>query len=192
MTGNGGNADVGAGSIAVDDDEWHFLALISNPVDGIVQLYVDGELEGESGGPNLEDNANPMMIGENPDARGRTWNGWVDDLAFYNRALTEEEVLALWNDGEGASVAEVFLGGGKPLGFRITDVALAGDQLTVTWASRGNATYAVDTSDTIPDPAGGVFWEEAADGVESGGEETSFSVAVPAGAKQVYVRVRQE
>ena len=51
LTGNGGNADVGAGSIPVDDDEWHFLALISNPVDEIVQLYVDGEFEGESGAP---------------------------------------------------------------------------------------------------------------------------------------------
>ena len=90
MTGNGGNADVSQGLTPVDDDEWHHLALVSTPEEGVI-LYVDGEVEGESGAPNLEDNNNPMMIGENPDARGRTWNGLVDDLAFFNVPITEEK-----------------------------------------------------------------------------------------------------
>jgi hypothetical protein len=96
LTGNGGNADVSPGSTAVNDDAWHHMVLVSTPDEGVV-LYVDCEIEGESGPPNLENNDMPMMIGENPDARNRTWNGCIDDLAVWNRPLTEEEVAELWD-----------------------------------------------------------------------------------------------
>ncbi|MDA0811069.1 MAG: hypothetical protein O3C21_01560 [Verrucomicrobia bacterium] len=197
ITGNGGNGDVPNNrTVEPEDDEWHFLVLTSNPELDEAKLWVDGQLEGENTGLNLEDNSMPMMIGENPDARNRTWNGLVDDVAFFKKSLTEEEVLMLWNDGEGASVAQVFLGGGTPLGFRITNVEYltsvggAAAQVRVTWASRSGATYAVDQSQTIPENADG--WEEVADGVDSGGEATSFTIPVPVGANQLYVRVRQE
>ena len=184
MTGNGGNADVSAGSTAVDDDEWHHLALISIPDEG-VELYVDGELEGTSGPPNLEDNDLPMMIGENPDARGRTWNGLVDDLAFWNRALSESDVRTLWNDGEGRSPI-----GGTSLGFQITEaVYTPGDpaKITVTWQSRAGESFIVEQSTDVQN------WEELTDGLDSEGDTTSFEIDVSAPIpKSLYVRVRKE
>ena len=96
----------------------------------------------------------------------------------------------------GATVGEVFLGSGTPLGFRVINVEYingvdgAADQVTVTWVSKSNTTYAVDTSATLPAVENG--WEEQADGVESGGDETSFTADVAADATQLYIRVRQE
>ena len=197
ITGNGGNGDVpNSATVEPDDGEWHLLVLTSNPELDEAKLWVDGQLEGENAGLNLEDNANPMMIGENPDAPNRTWNGLVDDVAFFNRSLTEEEMLMLWNDGEGASVGQVFLGAGSPLGFRITNVEYlngadgAADQLKVTWVSSSGATYALDQSQTVPEDADG--WEEVADGVESEGDETSYSVDLSTESAQLYIRVRKE
>ncbi len=43
-------------------------------------------------------------IGTNPQNLTRCWDGMVDDVGYWNRTLTEAEVLALWNGGAGASV----------------------------------------------------------------------------------------
>jgi len=186
MTGNGGNADVSAGSISVDDDEWHHLVLISKPDEG-VQLYVDGELEGESGPPGLQDNDQPMMIGENPDARNRTWNGLVDDLAFICTCITEEQVLELWNDGEGKTVGEVFLGQSGGPGFQITEIVRAGNTVTITWPSRDGQSFIVEQGADLQN------WEELTDGHPSGGDETSFEVNLPDPAPdEFYLRVTRE
>jgi hypothetical protein len=186
MTGNGGNADVSAGSIAVDDDEWHHLALISTPEEGVV-LYVDGEIEGESGPPNLQDNDNPMMIGENPDARNRTWNGLVDDLAFFKVPITEEQVLEMWNDGEGKTVGEVFLGLSGGLPFQITEIVREGNTVTITWPSREGQSFIVEQTTDLES------FEELTDGHPSGGETTSFEVTLPdPSPEELYLRVTRE
>jgi len=36
-----------------------------------------------------------MFIGDNPEATGRYWDGLIDELRIYNRALSEEEILYL-------------------------------------------------------------------------------------------------
>jgi hypothetical protein len=199
ITGNGGNGDVpNSALVEPEDDEWHFLILVSNPELDLAQLWVDGQLEGENSGLALVNGGLPMMIGENPGARNRTWNGLIDDVAFFNRALTEDEHMQLWNDGEGATVDEVFLGGGSPLGFRITNIEIleaegeTPKRVRVTWASRDNQFYAVDTSTTIPVSVDD--WEEAADGVDSGGEETSFTINLTNNndVAELYIRVRVE
>lgn len=105
LTGNGGNADVAQGPTAVNDGEWHQVTLVSTPDVG-VKLFVDGAVEGESGAPILQNNDMPLMIGENPDARNRTWNGWIDEVAFWGRALSDDEVAQLWNGGAGIDLGE--------------------------------------------------------------------------------------
>ena len=107
LTGNGGNADVPAGTTDVNDGEIHHLALVSDPVNGTVDLWIDGAIEASNTNPNVEDGANPMMIGENPDARGRTWDGLIDDVAAWNRPLSADEIAAIWADGLGASIGSL-------------------------------------------------------------------------------------
>jgi hypothetical protein len=56
-----------------------------------------------------------MMIGENPEARGRTWHGMIDDVGIWDRPITEEEIALIYNDGGGtALVSAGAAGAGGP------------------------------------------------------------------------------
>ncbi|MCH2060961.1 MAG: hypothetical protein MK183_10075 [Verrucomicrobiales bacterium] len=101
ITGNGGNADVPAGPTNVNDGQIHHIVLVSDPAGGAVRLYIDGQLESTGAAPNLENNAQPMMIGENPDARNRTWSGLIDDIGIWDRPLTEDEISYIYRGGDG-------------------------------------------------------------------------------------------
>ena len=73
------------------------------------RLWVDG-VKVTGGVPNLgtdNDNDSNMMIGNNPDNTARGWDGVIDDVAIWNTALTDEEVLSIWNNGAGASIASL-------------------------------------------------------------------------------------
>ena len=111
---NGGNADVPAydgSAYPIDDGEYHHVAVVSVPEDR-VELWLDGDLVSTGPAPALENGANPMMIGENPDALGRTWDGGVDDVAAWNRPLSEDEVQRIFAQGqEGNSIGDLINGG---------------------------------------------------------------------------------
>ena len=111
LTGNGGNADVPGGTGDINDGELHHIVLVSDPENGEVRLYSDGELVSTGGAPAIQSNENPMMIGENPDARNRTWSGIIDDVGIWNRPLTEDEIVQLGENSIGALIG----GGGGPL-----------------------------------------------------------------------------
>ncbi|MEO1863655.1 MAG: LamG-like jellyroll fold domain-containing protein, partial [Verrucomicrobiia bacterium] len=104
FTANGGNGDVSQGTTDVSDGGVHHIVLVSDPDGGEVRFYVDGELEGTSGAPAIQSNDNPMMIGENPDARNRTWHGMIDDVGIWDRPITEEEIALIYNDGGGTAL----------------------------------------------------------------------------------------
>ena len=111
LTGNGGNGDVPGGTPDINDGELHHIVLVSDPENDEVRLYSDGELSSSNNGPAIQSNENPMMIGENPDARNRTWSGIIDDVGIWNRPITESEIALIWNGGSGGSLLS---GGGGP------------------------------------------------------------------------------
>ena len=104
LTGNGGNADVPGGTGDITDGELHHIVLVSDPENGEVRLYSDGELVSTGGAPAIQSNENPMMIGENPDARNRTWSGIIDDVGIWDRPITEAEIATIWNGGDGSTL----------------------------------------------------------------------------------------
>ena len=84
----------------INDGEWHHLVAVSDAdaVDFGTALYIDGELVASlADAPNLNTNGRPMAIGENPDANGRHWWGDIDDLALWNRVLSETEIQSIFN-----------------------------------------------------------------------------------------------
>src|SRR5204863_3232754 len=95
----------------VNDGQWHHFVAISD-LDAVnfgTALYVDGaQYSINATAPNLAANFKRVMIGENPDARGRYWNGLVDDVAIWNRVLTEPEISALYAGGAGKEIASFF------------------------------------------------------------------------------------
>jgi hypothetical protein len=83
--------------IAMADGHWHHIVGV---YDGSrFSLYVDGALSAyrEASG-RLATNGYPVCIGENYEQQGSYWNGWIDDVRIYNRALSAEEVARLCED----------------------------------------------------------------------------------------------
>ena len=84
----------------LEDGIWHHIAAT---YDGSVQkIYLDGLLLG------IKDNVGDMNINDShvfigSDGTGRYFNGWLDDVRIYNRALSNAEVGSLGSfdyDGE--------------------------------------------------------------------------------------------
>ena len=107
----------------INDDQWHHLALTN---DGArVRLYVDGRLTGgeafeHSGtlaarGPSLQSaagvelTAKSVFVGacndtSEPGPAKHFYQGLVDDLHVWNRALTPHEVATVWTEVTGKAV----------------------------------------------------------------------------------------
>ena len=80
-------------------EEWHHVAVTFD--EGDVKLYVDGSLEAGGSAPSpLAGNSLSLRIGADSDGQSLFY-GLIDDARVYNRALTEAEILAAMEGGEG-------------------------------------------------------------------------------------------
>lgn len=92
------------GTVNLADDELHHIAMVRNKVDQRLQLYIDGILKGEealsstiNAGPLFPAAPNePMAIGvwriANTTDLRQGFTGMIDDVKFYDRHLTREEI----------------------------------------------------------------------------------------------------
>ncbi|MEZ4619078.1 MAG: LamG domain-containing protein [Caldilineaceae bacterium] len=78
----------------VADTEWHQHCLVHDGA--TLSYYLDGQLA-VAADATLDTAANtPFVVGVRPDLESHTvFDGWVDDLRLYNRALTAAEVQSL-------------------------------------------------------------------------------------------------
>lgn len=95
----------------VNDGNWHHIVAIS-PLGGNAELWLDGALVSTGGVTNLASNGSArLMIGGNPDTAGdgfRTWDGGIDDIGMWNRALTGAEIGAIYAGGlQGVPLSQV-------------------------------------------------------------------------------------
>lgn len=97
----------GAGPIQSADNvftegAWHHVVVVySEPGNSELFAYVDGQLVASSGfGGTSSTSNNPIVVGDRSSG-GREYDGLVDELAIYDRALTPAEVVALYNGGTG-------------------------------------------------------------------------------------------
>ena len=72
---------------------------VSDPVTDRSSLYVDGDLESSQAGVRRQGNDMPMLLGENPDAPGRSWDGGIDDVAVFDQPLSADEVRTIYQRG---------------------------------------------------------------------------------------------
>ncbi len=106
--GNGiGNRELGGGvegSRAVNDGEWHHAAGV---YDGsVASLYIDGALDQSVKVPGrILTNDYPVLIGENAERTGREWNGMIDEVCIFRRALDANGVGALCAGDDPVTVA---------------------------------------------------------------------------------------
>jgi hypothetical protein len=109
LTWNGGNADVPNHDTPIDDGQFHHFVGVSMQGAG-VQLWQDGVLRVTGPAPANSDNnnANPVKIGANPDTNpNRSWDGVIDDVGIWGRALSAEEIAQLYNGGAGATIPQI-------------------------------------------------------------------------------------
>lgn len=85
----------------VNDGQWHHVVItLDNGVADGYKLYLDGIKRGErTSSPNLN-NWDTLTIGHvQPPLHYNSFNGNIDDVAFFNKALAGEEVQQIFNQG---------------------------------------------------------------------------------------------
>ncbi|MEM7392120.1 MAG: LamG-like jellyroll fold domain-containing protein, partial [Verrucomicrobiota bacterium] len=92
------NSGVSAG-VGVDDGQWHHILATKSQTDGI-SIYIDGMLAGNN---PMATNAmvpddNPVIIGENPGAQSREWNGDIDEVRISSIPRSADWTWASWSN----------------------------------------------------------------------------------------------
>jgi hypothetical protein len=74
--------------------EWYHVAGTFDHKTGILKIYVNGKQDGERNikADKIGTNDQPLAIGGNPGNNSRWFNGVIDEVVIYNRALTEAEI----------------------------------------------------------------------------------------------------
>ena len=84
------------------DNKWHFAVGIKD--NNVLSLYIDGSLVAGPKSfsiPDVRSNAVTLIGSYTISAvSGELFNGQIDDVRVYNRTLSEEEVQALYHEGE--------------------------------------------------------------------------------------------
>lgn len=89
-------------SVNISNDQWHFLA---GTWDGTNQIiYIDGAQDSVltySGTGHINNTNLPVIIGktENQGGGPRYFNGVIDDIRLYEKALTADEIQTLYHEG---------------------------------------------------------------------------------------------
>jgi hypothetical protein len=94
----------------VNDGKWHHFVAVTDAAHAKwgTALYVDGVIHGiNTNAAVLAAGTSNLLIGENPEALNRQWEGEIDDIALWNRVLAEEEIAFLYNGGEGTPVSSL-------------------------------------------------------------------------------------
>jgi hypothetical protein len=88
------------------DDAWHHIVGVSE--NGVsTRFWVDGGLVATGDPPTITDNGNDnpadsnLNIGANPQTgdQNREWWGGIDDVAQWDRALTDDEIGQIYTAG---------------------------------------------------------------------------------------------
>lgn len=93
------------GTTNVNDGEWH--SVIGVHGFNNASIYIDGRLEASAFTNATPQTAGVFSIGENPGATGREWNGSIDEVRIYNRALTKQEIDVIWRVESGQYFANI-------------------------------------------------------------------------------------
>ena len=155
-------------------------------------IYINGVLAAEAEGAETTgfdvypaaSRTTTMFIASRT-AAGSGYTGLIDDIQVYSIELSEEQVAAMF----AAPGITAFDEPPAPFVFEFTSIVPAADSnnVTLTWTSKPNKTYLLQGGETLTD------WDEVSDGIESGGDLTTFTdMDVPEGAKIRYYRVLEE
>jgi flagellin-like protein len=88
--------------ITINDNQWHHVAFVINRTSQVMHGYIDGNIQNwaETGttsslsiaGIGNISNSDNLVIGRNANG-GQYWNGGIDEVRIYDRALNSTEIL---------------------------------------------------------------------------------------------------
>jgi hypothetical protein len=108
--GNGsGYITVFSSGIDVRDNRWHLACATYNGSNA--KIYIDGRLRGSvSGSGYLTNNTRSLGFGEDSDGgSNRYFNGYIDEIAIFSRALSPAEIFAYYKWAIGARNKSIFI-----------------------------------------------------------------------------------
>ena len=162
-------------------NQWqHFVFQRSG--DGNLEIWIDGVLVNTSAAaPNLLPLNGAFTIGAEGNTLNNSFSGRIDEFAVFSEALSSEQVAML---AGGATPPELF---GPLTPFVITSISYdqAADRTTLTWNSKNNGVYSVDSSPNLND------WAEIQDDVPSDGETTTLTLPRGQGNSSLFYRIRR-
>jgi len=131
-------------AITADDGSWHHAAFTKNGSDNRLRLYFDGNLIGTSTSEcaGTESCTDSLNIGSAGATIGEYFNGIIDDMRIYSRALTSDEITTLYqttlSDNQSATLC----------------IILPTDAPPGTYTIHANTTdaYANTTFEVVPPP----------------------------------------
>ena len=85
----------------------HHIVVTADRVDGTWNMYVDGQPVDSAPYLDFDSNDRPLRIGGNPESNGKEFVGIIDDVAIWDRPLTEQEVLEIWDSGSGKAIGQL-------------------------------------------------------------------------------------
>lgn len=94
--------DIASDTGVMSDAEWHLATCVIDR-DGNGQMYIDGVASGSAVAINSEVmsiTSNVVRIGRSPYDSVWYWNGSIDEVKIYNRALSATEVLQNYNSSK--------------------------------------------------------------------------------------------
>ena len=97
VAGSGGWVIVdGTGTHTLTTGSWWHVAFSYDQTNGL-KVYVNGALDGTAGAQGTDPSSVTAALGNDPAYSGRSWNGAIDDVRLYSRALTSTDITALYN-----------------------------------------------------------------------------------------------
>ena len=87
------------GDTEIADGRWHLAVGVYEPAADLVhlRLYVDGRLDAEQQSPwRLRQTDDPVWLGANSGYPGLEFQGWIDEVAIFARALSAAEAAAMF------------------------------------------------------------------------------------------------
>jgi len=79
---------------SLDVGKWYHLAGVIDPAGGKMTLYFNGapDIEKVIAGDDLKPDDNPLYVGRGHNGAIEIFNGSIDEVIIYNKALTENEI----------------------------------------------------------------------------------------------------
>jgi hypothetical protein len=170
-----------AGSKALNDGRWHHLVLVVDDHDNNgstdtaeTKLYVDGQPDAISSSTSEVLNTilgTSACLGGSDQTNACNFNGYLDDVRIFPRALSESEVKALQSDtlasgvitgmpsddfdGDGSSDAAEDTAGtdldDPGSFFKIQSSSISGSSISLQWVGVAGRSYRVEESSNLTD-----------------------------------------